>query len=55
LHEWETKNNPQGEWNLDSWNNHQGREIAKEIKQEYGNNRSDGVEVKSYCRSAPKK
>ena len=31
-HELETKNNPQDEWNMDSWNNNQGREIGKEIK-----------------------
>lgn len=37
-HEWKTPNNPQGEWNMDSWNNNQGREIAKEIEKEYGNN-----------------
>lgn len=35
-HESETPNNPQGEWNMDSWNNHQGREIAREIHKEYG-------------------
>lgn len=35
-HENETPNNPQGEWNMDSWNNNQGREIAKEIQKEYG-------------------
>lgn len=39
-HENKTPNNPQGEWNMDSWNNHQGREIAKEIKKEYGKNLS---------------
>ncbi len=37
LHETQPKNNPQGEWNMDSWNNNQGREIAKEILKEYGN------------------
>ena len=37
-HENETPNNPLGEWNMDSWNNKQGRIIAKEIKREYGNN-----------------
>lgn len=31
-----TPNNPQGEWNMDSWNNQQGREIAREIQKEYG-------------------
>ena len=36
LHENETPNNPQNEWNMDSWNNNQGREIAKEIQKEYG-------------------
>lgn len=35
-HEISTKNNPPDEWNMDSWNNHQGRLIAKEIKKEYG-------------------
>jgi len=28
--------NPKGEKNMDLWNNHQGRLIAKEIKKEYG-------------------
>ena len=37
-HENKTPNNPQGEWNMDSWNNNQGREIAKEIQKEYGKN-----------------
>ena len=37
-HEYQTPHNPQGEWNMDSWNNHQGREIAKEIQKEYGDN-----------------
>ncbi len=37
-HERSTPNNPANEWNMDSWNNHQGREIAKEIKKEYGDN-----------------
>ncbi len=36
-HEWQTPKNPQGEWNMDFWNNNQGREIAKEILKEYGN------------------
>ena len=36
LHETLPKNNPQGEWNMDSWNNNKGREIAKEILKEYG-------------------
>lgn len=35
-HENETPNNPRGEWNMDSWNNKKGREIAKEIMKEYG-------------------
>ncbi len=35
-HEYQTPNNPPREWNMDSWNNNQGREIAKEIKKEYG-------------------
>ena len=35
-HENETYKNPQNEWNMDSWNNNQGREIAREIKNEYG-------------------
>lgn len=38
IHENQTPNNPQGEWNMDSWNNNQGREIAREIKKEYGSN-----------------
>ena len=37
-HEYQTPHNPQGEWNMDSWNNHQGREIAREIQKEYGDN-----------------
>ncbi len=37
-HEYQTPNNPPREWNMDSWNNHQGREIAREIQKEYGNN-----------------
>jgi len=37
-HENETPNNPRGEWNMDSWNNSKGREIAKEIQKEYGKN-----------------
>ena len=37
-HEYQTPNNPPREWNMDSWNNHQGREIAREILKEYGNN-----------------
>ena len=36
FHELETPHNPQGEWNMDSWNNNQGREVAKEIEREYG-------------------
>ncbi len=36
-HEYQTPNNPLREWNMDSWNNNQGREIAKEILKEYGN------------------
>ena len=35
-HENQTNNNPKGEWNMDSWNNEKGRQIAKEIKKEYG-------------------
>ena len=35
-HESQTKNNPKDEWNMDSWNNDQGRKIAKEIIKEYG-------------------
>ena len=35
-HESQTKNNPEDEWNMDSWNNDQGRKIAKEIIKEYG-------------------
>ena len=31
-HEYQTPNNPPREWNMDSWNNHQGIEIAKEIE-----------------------
>ena len=31
-HEFKTKNNPYGEWNMDSWNNNEGRKIADEIK-----------------------
>ena len=37
-HEFITPNNPQDEWNMDSWNNDAGREIAEEIKKEYGKN-----------------
>ncbi len=37
-HELQTPSNPQGEWNMDSWNNNQGREIAREIQKEYGDN-----------------
>lgn len=37
-HEWSQNNNPPGEWNMDSWNNNQGREIAREIQKEYGDN-----------------
>ena len=36
-HENQTPNNPKGEWNMDSWNNAEGRKIAEEIKKEYGN------------------
>lgn len=36
-HEGQTPNNPPGEWNMDSWNNAQGRIIADEIRKEYGN------------------
>ena len=35
-HEWLQYKNPSEEWNMDSWNNNQGREIAKEIFREYG-------------------
>ncbi len=35
-HESQTKNNPEGEWNMDSWNNEQGRKVAQEIVEEYG-------------------
>jgi len=35
-HESQTKNNPEGEWNMDSWNNDQGRKVAQEIIKEYG-------------------
>ena len=35
-HELQTKHNPYGEWNMDSWNNSEGRKIAEEIKKEYG-------------------
>ena len=37
-HENLTPNNPYNEWNMDSWNNDKGREIAQEIKKEYGIN-----------------
>ena len=37
-HENSTPNNPYNEWNMDSWNNNKGREIAKEIEKEYGKN-----------------
>jgi hypothetical protein len=37
-HENETPNNRRVEWNMDSWNNRKGREIAKEIQNEYGKN-----------------
>ena len=36
MHENKTKKNPRSEWNMDSWNNDQGRKIAKEIIKEYG-------------------
>jgi len=36
FHENQNINNPIGEKNMDLWNNYQGREIAKEIKNEYG-------------------
>ena len=36
FHEGQTKNNPEGEWNMDSWNNAQGRKVAQEIVKEYG-------------------
>ena len=35
-HEYQTPKNPKDEWNMDSWNNNQGREIAREIIKEYG-------------------
>ena len=35
-HEFIQRNNPEDEWNMDSWNNNQGRLIADEIKKEYG-------------------
>lgn len=35
-HEMQTPNNPPAEWNMDSWNNNQGRIILKEIQKEYG-------------------
>lgn len=35
-HESQTPNNPPGEWNMDSWNNDQGRKIVKDIYKEYG-------------------
>ena len=35
-HESNLPNNPKDEKNMDYWNNNQGREIAKEIKKEYG-------------------
>lgn len=34
-HEANQKNNPHYEENMDNWNNYQGREIAKEIKQHF--------------------
>ena len=34
-HETQTPNNPEGEKNMDNWNNNQVRLIAKEIKKEY--------------------
>ena len=34
-HEFKQKNNPPYEENMDNWNNYQGREIAKEIKQHF--------------------
>ena len=37
-HENSTPNNPYNEWNMDSWNNNKGREIAKEIEKKYGKN-----------------
>jgi len=36
-HENQTPNNPKGEFNMDSWNNNEGRRIADELKKEYGN------------------
>ena len=40
-HEYQTPKNPPLEWNMDSWNNNQGREIAKEIQKEYGDKFND--------------
>ena len=41
FHEMKQPNNPEGEWNMDSWNNQKGREIAKEIIKEYGEKNSE--------------
>ncbi len=35
-HESTTPNNPPQEWNMDSWNNNEGRKIIDDIKKEYG-------------------
>ncbi len=39
-HEWQQHKNPSNEWNMDSWNNSQGRQIATEMIREYGDNLS---------------
>ncbi|MBQ3641148.1 hypothetical protein II906_04375 [bacterium] len=39
-HEWEQYKNPPEEWNMDSWNNNQGIEIAKEMIRDYGDSLS---------------
>jgi len=36
INEWQIDKNPQREWNMDSWNDNQGHQIAKEILKEYG-------------------
>ena len=36
FHEWETPNAPEGERNMDLWNNAIGREVAYEINDKYG-------------------
>lgn len=37
-HENQLAINPEKEWNMDSWNNYQGRQIAKQIKKSYNKN-----------------